>query len=198
MKLDRTGQHMLAELQWDGPVRKRGNPVGLILLLAAGAAPGAAWGQGSLEACAQVNDDAQRLACYDQLAGRAMTGTEVAVSPLPAAVAAPRAAAAAPPVAAVPVAVDPVADFGLSEQVKKQREPEQWVESVTARVTNVGMTAYDRYVITLDNGQVWAQSETSTRAILAPGDTVTIKRAAMGSFKLSGPRSVYWRVRRLQ
>jgi hypothetical protein len=119
-------------------------------------------------------------------------------APRAAAAAAPPAAAAAPPVAAVPVAVDPVADFGLSEQVKKQREPEQWVESVTARVTNVGMTAYDRYVITLDNGQVWAQSETSTRAILAPGDTVTIKRAAMGSFKLSGPRSVYWRVRRLQ
>ena len=43
----------------------------------------------------------------------------------------------------------------------------------------MGLTGYDRYVITLDNGQVWTQSETNTRQILAPGDTVTIKRAAL-------------------
>lgn len=166
----------------------------------------AAWGQDSLESCARISDDARRLACYDGLAGRVMQGTAVAAAPSPAPATAPEiatapatapAAADAPPVAATPVAVDRVADFGLSDQARKEREPEKWVESITARVTNVGQTASDRYVITLDNGQVWVQSETNTRAILAPGDTVTIKRAALGSFKLSGPRSVFWRVKRL-
>lgn len=165
-----------------------------------------AWGQGSLETCARISDDARRLACYDGLAGRVRQGTAVAVAPSPAPATAPEtaavlapapAAAGAAPVTAAPVAVDPVADFGLSDQARKEREPEKWVESVTARVTNVGQTASDRYVITLDNGQTWVQSETNTRAILAPGDNVTIKRAALGSFKLSGPRSVYWRVKRL-
>lgn len=166
----------------------------------------AAWGQDSLESCARISDDARRLACYDGLAGRVMQGTAVAAVPSPAPETTPEiatvlapapAAAAAAPVAAAPVAVERVAEFGLSEQARKEREPEKWVESVTARVTNVGQTASDRYVITLDNGQVWVQSETNTRAILAPGDTVTIKRAALGSFKLSGPRSVFWRVKRL-
>ena len=177
--------------------------LGVVVLVLAWAVPIAAWGQGSLESCAKIGDDARRLACYDELAGRVMQGTVAVAGPssTPATVPVPAAAPAATtasPAAAAPVAVDPVADFGLSEQTKKEREPEKWVDSVTARVTNVGQTAYDRYVITLDNGQVWAQSETNTRAILAPGDTVTIKRAAMGSFKLSGPRSVYWRVRRQQ
>jgi hypothetical protein len=168
----------------------------------------AAWGQDSLESCARISDDARRLACYDGLAERVMQGPAAAATPSPAPGTTPEiatvlapapapAAAAAPPVAAAPVAVDRVAEFGLSEQARKEREPEKWVESVTARVTNVGQTASDRYVITLDNGQVWVQSETNTRAILAPGDTVTIKRAALGSFKLSGPRSVFWRVKRL-
>jgi len=166
----------------------------------------AAWGQDSLESCARISDDARRLACYDGLAGRVMQGTAAAAAPSPAPETTPEiatvlapapAAAAAAPVAAAPVAVERVAEFGLSEQARKEREPEKWVESVTARVTNVGQTASDRYVITLDNGQVWVQSETNTRAILAPGDTVTIKRAALGSFKLSGPRSVFWRVKRL-
>ena len=165
-----------------------------------------AWGQDSLESCARISDDARRLACYDGLAGRVRQGTAVAAAPSPAPATAPDtaavlapapAAAGAAPVAAAPVAVDRVAEFGLSDQARKEREPEKWVESVTARVTNVGQTASDRYVITLDNGQVWVQSETNTRAILAPGDTVTIKRAALGSFKLSGPRSVFWRVKRL-
>ncbi len=184
------------------------NPAGLILCAALIAAPLTARSQGSLEACAEINDDAQRLTCYDRLAGRAMQGP---ASPTFAAPAEPPPGAAAPSTAAAPagvvasaaatkpaVAKDPVADFGLSEQAIKERAPEEYVERIAGRVTNVGLAPSDRYVITLDNGQVWEQSERNPRAILAPGDTVTIKRAALGSFKLSGPRSVYWRVQRLK
>lgn len=177
-------------------MRAHRNPVVLLLFVVAGAAPVAAWGQGSLEACAEVNDDTQRLACYDRLAGRAISATSLPATSTPAGAAA--ATSAVPAAVAAPVPVDPVEEFGLTEKAKQERAPQQWVESITARVTNVGLTGYDRYVITLDNGQVWTQSETNTRQILAPGDTVTIKRAALGSFKLAGPRSVYWRVRRLK
>jgi hypothetical protein len=54
-------------------------------------------------------------------------------------------------------------------------------------------------VITLDNGQVWAQVPTGTRFSLRVGDTVTITPGALGSFLLrkdSGGGSVRVRRRR--
>lgn len=175
---------------------------GRILIAAAVAAAPVTHAQGSLEDCVQINVDSQRLACYDQLAGRVVQGTGSSSSLASGTAAATTGTAAAGTTAAGTTAAvaasDPVADFGLSDKAIKQREPEKWVESVTGKVINVALAASDRYVITLDNGQVWMQSETNTRQILSPGDTVTIKRAALGSYKLSGPRSVYWRVRRLR
>lgn len=177
---------------------------GRILIAAAVVAAPLAHAQGSLEDCAQIGDDSERLACYDELAGRVMPGTGSSsslVSGPASADAAGRTTAAGTTAAGTTAAVaasNPEADFGLSDKAIKQRDPGKWVESVTGKVINVALAASDRYVITLDNGQVWMQSETNTRQILSPGDTVTIKRAALGSYKLSGPRSVYWRVRRLR
>ena len=184
---------------------------GRILIAAAVVGAPVTHAQASLEDCVQINDDAQRLACYDQLAGRVMGENRVddGVTAGPGhgrcrdhctGTAATGTAASRPKAAGTTAQApaDPIADFGLSDKAIKQREPEKWVESVSRQVINVALAASDRYVITLDNGQVWVQSETNTRQILSPGDTATIKRAALGSYKLSGPRSVYWRVRRLR
>jgi len=184
-----------------------------ILAVAAGAVPPGAWGQDSLASCAQVQDDTRRLACYDVLAGRSAGGAAPSVAAAPAAAPTDSAASAAVattgaaavaavPAAAVPAAgpaaaLDPVADFGLSAQALKERAPDDWVESITATVNSVTLNASNRFVITLHNGQVWTQNETDSWPVLKPGDTVTIKRAAMGSFMLTGPRAVSWRVRRV-
>ena len=54
------------------------------------------------------------------------------------------------------------------------------------------------FVVTLDNGQVWLQSERDSRVQLAPKDAVTLRRATLGSWLLSGEQGIAARVRRLR
>jgi len=143
--------------------------------------------------CASIGDDAQRLACYDDTFGRPRDGRS------PATVAAP-AAAAAP--AAKLVVTNPVEDFGLSEAAKRARDPEKaqetMPEQISAKVAKVGNRPTGEMVVTLESGQVWVQIETVSKAMVKPGDTVTIKKAALGSYLLVAPNRVATRVRRLR
>lgn len=176
-------------------MRKHRPAIGLIALgVTAAIGPDAVLAEDTLATCAQIQADAQRLACYDGLAGYGASGTAPPTAPFNAT--AP--IAAAPDAAAAVAVANPAADFGLLQPAIKQRDPENWVESITAEVKSVTRNAEDRLVITLDNGQVWAQSETKPSAVLKPGDLVRIKRAALGSFMLVGPRSVSSRVRRVR
>lgn len=54
------------------------------------------------------------------------------------------------------------------------------------------------FVATLDNGQVWLQSERDSRVQIRAEETVTIRRASLGSFMLSGDQGIPARVRRLK
>ena len=57
------------------------------------------------------------------------------------------------------------------------------IDSLTANITRLQTYAYEKVVITLDNGQVWKQVDTSNLR-LRVGDSVTIERASLGSFML--------------
>jgi hypothetical protein len=150
-----------------------------------------------LATCAAIDDGQRRLACYDRLAGR--PGDVSGPSVVPATPAA-AAAAAGPDATAAPAATDPVADFGLTAEAKRRQDPERWdrerLSSIESRVVQVKHGHYDRFVLELENGQVWQQSETMPDVELRPGDTVTIKRAALGSFMLVNRYGVATRVRR--
>lgn len=54
------------------------------------------------------------------------------------------------------------------------------------------------FVVTLDNGQVWIQSERDSRIQIAAQDTVTIRRGSLGSHLLSGKQGIAARVKRLR
>lgn len=160
-----------------------------------------AWGGDSLAACAEVPEDAERLACYDRLAGRISMNGSMEVATVPAGIVSTAMAVdpvAAAEAAAPAVPVHSAADFGLPMQLIQERNSVGRVESINAHVTAVTTNASGRFVVELDNGHVWVQTETDTYPNLKSGDPVTIKRAAMGSFRLAGPLKVSWRVRRLK
>jgi hypothetical protein len=103
---------------------------------------------------------------------------------------------------AAPVLIDPVAEFGLSESQKRAQNPERAKDvapdSITGNVAEVGRQPTGGLVVTLENGQVWAQSESLTKARVAPGDEVTIRKATLGSYMLVAPNKVSMRVRRVR
>jgi hypothetical protein len=162
--------------------------------------------------CVAITDDAARLACYDQEFGRPGS-----VSPAPIAVAAAAAPAApsthtastatgagatAVGVAAVDSTATAREEFGLSEADKQARAASQGAppapDHIEGKVTSVTRRANGELVVTLEGGQVWVELETNTGATLKPGDTVTIRKAALGSFMLVTPKHIATHVRRLK
>jgi len=136
--------------------------------------------------CADVRDDKARLACYDHAFGKP---TEPAVSTAPAATAAPAAAA-------------PDAHFGFKE-MEVRRQSEQSGEpaaptSVSAAIKSIARLHDGKFVVTLDNAQVWAQSEISSKAIVDVGDQVTVRRGLLGSYLLVTKAGVGTRVKRVK
>lgn len=144
----------------------------------------------ALAPCIGISSSADRLACYDKLAGRvsAPKAAPVAAAPAPAA-----SVAAAPAPAAAPTAED----FGLSnvQKAASSSSPPE-MKSVTAKVAGFGHSPNRRTQVTLDNGQVW-EYEDDPDSLLSIGDSVTIKRAALGSFILLTPTKHSHRVRRI-
>ena len=69
------------------------------------------------------------------------------------------------------------------ERTVQEATGNERIDSLTAEVTRLQTYAYERVLITLDNGQVWKQVD-SSRVRLRVGDTVTIDRATLGSFLL--------------
>lgn len=136
--------------------------------------------------CAVIADDLGRLACYDAAFGRpepAVSGVVVADG---------RGAA---------TGVGAEADFGLSKWAKQRLDPEAARAAprrITARVRQVGLRRDGRFVVTLDNDQVWLQSETMSRARVAVDDEVKIREASLGSFLLVTTDDVATRVRRVK
>jgi hypothetical protein len=145
------------------------------------AAPDAAAG---FLACAAEKDDARRLACFDAAVGQAQAA----------------AGTTAPAVAAAPLSQEE--KFGLRgdlKQEKAQEVPElQELEQLQAQVTGVSSKLRGELVVTLENGQVWAEIQTGSGARVKTGDRVTIKPGALGSFLLVTPNGRSTRVTRIR
>ena len=175
---------------------------GLGLLFAIGIA--AAGAGEPTHPCAAVDDPAERLACYDETFPRpgAPDGVEQqAVAPVaePTEIPQPRDIPVVPEAAEGPELVE---KFGLTEAQLQARDPErpreERVDRIEATVVGIRHRASGERLVTLDNGQVWLQTEITVRGHLAEGDQVVIRRAALGSFQLVTPGRVALRVRRIE
>jgi hypothetical protein len=113
-------------------------------------------GAASAHPCTKLQDDAERLACYDRT-----FGTPAEPKALP-----------EPPPPAVP-------------------------EKFTAAVSKIEWRN-GVFVATLDNGQVWIQTERDSRVQLQVQETVTVRRASFGSYLMSGRQGIGARVRLLR
>ena len=148
--------------------------------------------------CSDLFDDVQRLACYDAAFGKpvrpgnASSPAPVAQAPVaPAQSQAPVQASTPAPVRA-PAAPAPGARIApVLEAPRAERAPSSLVAAISALRT----LADERFVVTLDNGQVWEQLERDRTAEVKVGDRVTVRKAALGSFVLVTANKVQTKVR---
>lgn len=164
---------------------------GLAALAALPAAPAAE----TSHPCAQVRDDTDRLACYDAAFGkpaRPATATSAGDSPRPPAATPPSAPPAAGRPTAAPTAAKP------ERAVAKSDAPVQTTATFTAAVTAFSRLNNGRFVVTLENGQVWQQIEPDAVAEVAVGDKVTLRPAMLGSWMLVTRAGVKTRVTRVK
>lgn len=132
-----------------------------------------------LRRCAEIEDDARRLACYDRhVRGGAAETTAAAPS-----AAAPVSGSPAPGSSEPPPAADAEQGFGLPEE-REQREEEP--DLISARITRIDVRRNGERIFTLDNGQMWVEDSPAPSLRLEVGDTVTIKAGLFGSHRLFG------------
>ena len=150
----------------------------------------------SLRSCMKEQDVLRRLSCYDGEMARltsqaAPVPATTTAAPSAAPLAAPVAAAAATVATAAPAAAEPargrVSGFLRSLVPSKGKNPvsADSERSQVARIVGVRQAANKLAVITLDNGQVWRQTEEEAFFPLNVGDTIRIDMGALGSYRLT-------------
>lgn len=136
--------------------------------------------------CNELFDDAQRLGCYDAAFGkpvRPSDGKSVA------------AAGAAGAAATATATVVPAAPPAPKPDVSARATPKP--DSYKSAVTALGRTADGLFIATLENGELWVQSEHDSLADVKVGDTVTLKRMLMGNYTLRTRSGYPLRVKRV-
>jgi len=151
-----------------------------------------------LQHCSTVTDDKARLACYDALVRPAQEA--LARPPEPG-------EASHPPTKeeqkswfgfdvtglfdSSPEQQKTPQQFGaenLPSTKQKVEEAEQAVDSITAGVSEYAFTPFGKFIVFLDNGQVWRQipgdSDKAMFRKAAKDNKVTIERGALGSYNL--------------
>lgn len=158
--------------------------------------------QSSLRACAAIATDAERLACYDRLAGRAVN-VAGSVPRLPAAAAAPPAAISAPPAGTPAISGAPTsapasaapATQTFGAYAAEHPKPLAVETSLKASVVALGRSRSGKMTVSLEGGAVWELEDGDP--LLAVGNMVTITRAAFGSYLMLTPSQRTHRAHRL-
>lgn len=161
----------------------------------------------TVHACESITSDQQRLACFDHELAKlesAQTKPSTATSSERNSNVQASAGAALPEKAAADTnttahaakSLPPEQTFGLSGDQIRALEARQGgtpppvkLKKLTAQIASVSRNSVGRWVIKLDNGQVWRQTETRSFEA-SPGEAVRISTGAMGTYWLeTGPHN---------
>ena len=132
-----------------------------------------------IRACVSLRKDSERLACYDKAVAHIESG------------------------AATDAALTPENMFGGSTAItpppgaQNQTEREE-LQQITGKVVSISRTANGLVELRLDNEQVWRQQDTGKTLTLETGDSVTISRASLGTFRLTDKRGRSSRFKRVR
>lgn len=143
--------------------------------------------------CNQLVDDAQRLGCYDGAFGRPARPS----SAQPAATAgAATGATSGAATATVPATPQSVPAPAPTQAPAKSSEP-PLPETITSVITELSRTPDGRFIATLENGQVWLQSERDSQADAKVGDKVTLRKMLFGNYTFVTRTGYTLRVKRV-
>jgi hypothetical protein len=149
----------------------------------------------ALDQCAALADEHQRLGCFDQLGPQ----VKAALTRM--------GASAGPPTAqeqknwfgfdlgglfgSSPAQQTTPEKFGSEALPARppapgEAPPPETIDHISAKVTDFSYTPFGKFIIFLDNGQVWRQVEgdSDKAEFERSGNTVSIERAALGSYAL--------------
>ena len=149
--------------------------------------------------CSSVTEDMARLKCYDEQSARqkkqASPPAQASSTPAPA-----KQTRSTPP---PPASSSSPSDFGLdADAIRKKQtaanpDAPQAPERLVARVKAVATKPRGNYRITLEDGQVWEETQHTGGLPPEPGESVTIKRGMLGSYFLSRSSGLALRVKRV-
>ncbi len=135
----------------------------------------------TLQSCAAIENPDERLICYDTLSGRLSADTVKSND------VAPKAddSVASKVETIVPI-VEPAQDaeaiFGL-EHTHKEKQPDELQFKWSKKMQD----AYGKWILFMENGQVWRQTDSAAFNFNNPEQQVVISRGILGSFFLVEP-----------
>jgi hypothetical protein len=150
---------------------------GIILCLGVGPSRAADALPSTIESCASLLRDSERLACYDAAVAALKAGTEAGVT---------------------------AENMFGATSATSQRNPDlrdvkrEELRQISGTVTSLRRADDGMITIELDNGQVWRQQDSDVRMMMVTGDQVTIVRASMGTFRIADKSGRFSRFKRVR
>jgi len=90
-------------------------------------------------------------------------------------------------------------DDGLGGFTREEARREQHLpglEVVPVTVVKLAVRTNGWWIVTLDNGQVWSQTENRANARVQVGDNVTLRKSRIGTYVLTTTDGIETRIRR--
>jgi hypothetical protein len=131
-----------------------------------------------LKICVSLHRDSERLACFDRAMAEMQSGAQE------------------PP-------ASPEDMFGANSVINaaqgaNQPTKREELKEISGVVTSLRHADDGMIIVDLDNGQSWRQQDQEVTLLIAAGDTVTVMRASLGTFRIADKRGRSARFRRVR